>query len=88
MWQAYKGSSELIDMAEASIQSLPYHLHLPLVSEFVKLSSSMYVSYIVKCPFSLYNSLYCQPIALDMNYILGSKFYRRRIFYKIFKKQI
>lgn len=42
--QAYKGSSELIDMAEASIQSLPYHLHLPLVSEFVKLSSSMYVS--------------------------------------------
>lgn len=44
VWQAYKGSSELIDMAEASIQSLPYHLHLPLVSELVKLSSSMYVS--------------------------------------------
>ncbi|XP_078335545.1 rotatin-like [Crassostrea virginica] len=39
--EAYKGSSEMIDMAEASLQSLPYHLHLPLISEFIKLSSSI-----------------------------------------------
>lgn len=42
---------------------------------------------IMKCPFSLYNSLYCQPIALDMNYILCSKFYRRRIFYKFLRNR-
>ncbi|XP_062593037.1 rotatin-like isoform X3 [Saccostrea cucullata] len=39
--EAYKGSSQMISLAEASIESLPYHLHLPLVSEFVKLSSSI-----------------------------------------------
>ncbi|KAK3086250.1 hypothetical protein FSP39_015771, partial [Pinctada imbricata] len=39
--EAYKGSSELITMADGALHSLPYHLHLPLVSEFVKLSSSV-----------------------------------------------
>ncbi|XP_056009232.1 rotatin-like isoform X2 [Ostrea edulis] len=39
--EGYKGSSELINMAETSLQSLPYHIHLPLVTEFVKLSSSI-----------------------------------------------
>ncbi|KAJ8303020.1 hypothetical protein KUTeg_019416 [Tegillarca granosa] len=39
--EAYKGSSELILLAESAIQSLPYHQHLTLVTEFVKLSSSI-----------------------------------------------
>ncbi|XP_052063673.1 rotatin-like [Mytilus californianus] len=39
--EAYQGSCELAELADESIHSLPYHLHLTLVSEFVKLSSSV-----------------------------------------------
>ncbi|XP_060080267.1 rotatin-like [Ylistrum balloti] len=42
--EAYKGNKELATLAEASLSSLQYHLHLPLVTEFVKLTSSVCAS--------------------------------------------
>lgn len=39
--EAYQGSCELAKLADESIHSIPYHLHLTVVSEFVKLSSSV-----------------------------------------------
>ncbi|XP_069111957.1 rotatin-like isoform X2 [Argopecten irradians] len=42
--EAYKGNKELATLAESSLLSLQYHLHLPLVTEFVKLTSSVCAS--------------------------------------------
>ena len=42
-----RGAAELITMVEKSVCSLPYHLHLPLVTEFIKMFSNWLEVFVV-----------------------------------------